>query len=575
MHSLLDASRTLKRITEVLLGVLLLTDGAAGQGSAPSEAEQIRNELRALQQDYEKRMQALEERLRQLENSSPPPAQPAPRSPATTNSNTSLTPTVPAAAPAHPTSTAPAATTNNVSRAARVREMTEREFPPGTESRDRALTYQRTPVAERVQEVLQDFVDIKGYFRAGYGRDNEGGSQVGFQAPNALAKYRLGNEAENYGELTFGKNFYIPGLFKADGAPLPDDAALGPLARVQSTISIYNPYQDLLSSGSTDFGLPEIWGSIGNVLPDQPMLKFWAGSRYYRRHDIHINDFYFYNMSGTGGGVEDFQLPFGKMALAWIGAASTSGFSDLPAPDPENQAGFSKGSWDLRLYDVPVPLGKGEFGLVYARADSGKDADGNSAPNSDGVAFTFLHTRDRLFGPDGINKFSLQFGTGSAKTFTSGFETFATPDGIFIRPDDSESWRFRATEHFTANLSEHFSIGPALLYQLTDFRDHGGRVHWASGGVRPIYHINRFFSLAGEAGADWTREETTGQSGPLYKFTFAPQLSLGNRFMSRPVIRVFVTYARWADDFVGQIGGNDYQDENWGLTYGAQMEAWW
>jgi maltoporin len=45
--------------------------------------------------------------------------------------------------------------------------------------------------------------------------------------------------------------------------------------------------------------------------------------------------------------------------------------------------------------------------------------------------------------------------------------------------------------------------------------------------------------------------------------------------MSRPVIRAFVTCAHWGDDFVGQVGGNDYVDENEGLTYGVQMETWW
>jgi maltoporin len=52
-------------------------------------------------------------------------------------------------------------------------------------------------------------------------------------------------------------------------------------------------------------------------------------------------------------------------------------------------------------------------------------------------------------------------------------------------------------------------------------------------------------------------------------------VSLGNRFMSRPVIRAFVTYAHWGNQFIGQIGGNDYAQETQGLTYGVQMEAWW
>jgi maltoporin len=549
-----------------LLVFLLLTIAlgtrlsAAEQTATGSEAEQIRTELRSLKQEYEQRILSLEERLRKLEASTVAtvtnlPSQPSPAGQTVGSTNAAAVAAVKAAVSA--------------------RQFAEQEFQCDTESREQALLYETRPFAQRVEQVLQDFMDIHGYFRAGYGRDNQGGPQVGFQAPGALAKYRLGNEAENYGELSFGKNFYVPGLFKPDGSGISETTPTGPLARVQATMSIYNPYQDLLNSGNTSFGLPEVWGSIGNVISAQPLMKFWAGSRYYRRHDIHINDFYFYNMSGTGGGVEDFELPFGKLALAWIGGSSSSGVSDLPEPDANNKAGYSKANWDLRLYDVPLPLGKGEFGFVYARADSGLDANGNSAPNSDGVAFTFLHTREAMLSPDGINKFSLQFGTGAAKTFTSGFETFSLNNGIYIRPEPDDSWRFRATEHFTANVSDHFSIGPALLYQITDYREVGGQVQWASTGVRPIWHFNRYISLAGEAGIDWVKEDLGNNSSYLYKLTIAPQVSLGNRFMSRPVIRGFVTYAHWGNEFVGHVGGNDYQNLNEGLTYGVQMEAWW
>lgn len=43
--------------------------------------------------------------------------------------------------------------------------------------------------------------EFHGYFRSGYGLNSAGGQQVAFEAPGAGAKYRLGNEAETYGEL--------------------------------------------------------------------------------------------------------------------------------------------------------------------------------------------------------------------------------------------------------------------------------------------------------------------------------------------------------------------------------------
>ena len=524
-----------------------------------SEAEQIRQELRQLKQDYQQRIDRLEERLRALE---------APGAPTVTN-----VPPKPAAFGQKPV-TPPAETAQMTNAAAAARQFADEQFRSYSESQE-GLRLSEPAVRERLEQVLQDYVEFHGYFRAGYGRDNQGGPQVGFQAPGALSKYRLGNEAENYGEIMFAKNFYVPNMFSLDPNVRPDGTPTGPIARVETMISVYNPYQDLLSSSGTSFGLPEIFASIGNVIPAQPSMKFWAGSRYYRRQDIHITDFFYYNMSGTGGGIEDFELPFGKVAFAWIGAASRSGFSDVPQPDPNNKAGFSKANWDLRLYDVPLPLGKGEFGVVYAHADSGLDASGRSAPPSDGASITFLHTAEKFISEDGANKLSLQFGTGPAKTFISGFETFTLTNGVFIRPDANNSWRFRATEHFAANLSEDFSIGPALVYQITDYTDNGGLVQWASAGVRPIFHFNKYLSLALEGGVDWVKNTDQGTSDYLWKITFAPQVSLGNRFFSRPVIRAFVTYAHWGDQFRGQVGGLDYQNETEGLTYGAQMEAWW
>jgi maltoporin len=563
---------TLGRILLYALACSFL--GARAQNTPnPSEVEQIRQEMQQLRRDYECRMQSLEERLRKFET------------PAATTTGTTSGPPITASAPPRPGSEAAAGAsataTNKAARLAAIergREYAQEQFPQDNGTLDRnILVATNHPFKERFEQVLQDFVEIGGYVRAGYGRDGQGGPQVPFQAPGALAKYRLGNEAENYGELVFGKNWYVPGLFALDPQQRPDSTPAGPIAHAQVRLSFYNPYSDYNSSAETQFGVPEAWAAIGNVLASQPTMKFWAGDRFYRRRDIHINDFYFYNMSGGGGGVEDFQLPFGKAALAWIGNGGQSDlYSDNPAPPtPANRSDFSKGNWDLRLYDVPLPLGKGEFGFVYAAADTGRDQNGNTLPHTDGFAFTFLHQAEPLFGNQGFNMLSLQIGTGPAKTFSSGFETFNYNGAAYIRPDPNNSWRFRVTEHFVLQPGQHFSLGPALVYQHTDYGNGYGSQEWFSSGMRPILEINKYFSVAAEAGLDYVANSIQGTSGNLWKLTLAPQVALGNQFFSRPVLRVFVTYAHWSNAFVGQVGGQDYQNLNEGLTYGMQMEAWW
>ncbi len=515
------------------------------------EVEAIRKEMQLMRADYEQRIHALEERLQKVETATV-------RTDVVTNPVTVISTNV------EPTM------------AERGMAFANLQFAGDTETRDRALAQPDQPIKDRVQKILNDFIDFNGYFRSGYGRDDQGGPQPAFQAPGAFAKYRLGNEAETYGELIFGKNWYVPDLFSPDAPPRADGTPTGPIARTQVRVAFYDPYSNVGSGSTFQTSLPEAWAEIGNVFAAQPELKFWAGNRFYRRQDICINDFFFYNMSG--GGVEDFETPVGKMALAWIGNGQQSGVysSDIVIqPDPNNQAGFSKQSFVLSLYDVEMPWGKGEFGLVVASENSGKNALGQQAPDSQGGALTFIHTREHFLSEDGFNKFSLQIGNGAAKTFTSGFETATLTNGTFILPDEPHSWRFRATESFVAQPCAQVSISPAVVYQYTDYNNVQGNRQWISAGVRPIYHFNNFFSLAFEPGVDHVDDSGIHQSGTLYKLTLAPQVSLGDKFFSRPVIRAYVTYAAWTESYKGYVGGNDFMNDTSGWTWGMQMEVWW
>jgi maltoporin len=432
-------------------------------------------------------------------------------------------------------------------------------------------------VKERVEKVLQNFIEFGGYIRSGYGVSRTGGPMAAFQAPGAFTKYRLGNEAETYGELILGKNFYLAGAFGLDTAEGEHTRATltGPIARVQLRLSFFNPYSALASASETSVGLPEAWASVGNVLSFAPSVKFWAGNRYYRRHDIHVLDFFYWNMSGGGGGIEDIPLGPGHLAFAWLGWGSTSGLSYVPQPDPENRAGFSKQTYELRAYDLPLLFGNVEAGVSFAHAKSGVDELGRQGPKSYGFGAALIHTVPHFISDDGVQKLSIQFGSGPARTFTAGFETVKLPEGTFIRPGETDAWRVRVTESFTANIGDYFSVGPVVVFQLSRDDAPNTKVAWVSGGVRPIVHFTRHVNLALEGGVDWVKDEALASEGVLGKITVAPQISIDDRWNSRPVVRAFVTQAFWSDDFVGRVGGADYATRNSGLSAGMQMEAWW
>ncbi|HEX6765863.1 MAG TPA: carbohydrate porin, partial [Polyangiaceae bacterium] len=391
-----------------------------------------------------------------------------------------------------------------------IKKQLEEEFSEDTETREQPSDDRI--VIERAEQVLSNFVDLGGYFRSGYGRTGAGGPMVAFQAPGAGSKYRLGNEPETYGELIISKNYYLPGTFGLDQRR-PDGSLKGPIAHAQVRLSFYNPFSAFGSAEATDVSLPEAWASVGNVFPFAPSTKFWAGNRFYRRHDIHINDFFYWNVSGGGGGIEDVPLGPGHLAFAWIGWGSTSGLGYLPEPDPENRAGFSKSTYDLRAYDMPLLGGHVELGLAFSHVVSGIDELGRQGPKSHGFAADVVHTVPAFISDDGVQKLSVQYGTGPARTFTAGFETVTLPEGTFIRPEENGFTRLRLTESFTANFGEYFSLGPVVVFQMDREGSPSTDKLWVSAGARPTLHFTRNVSLAVEGGLDWVKDKAASSEG--------------------------------------------------------------
>ncbi len=550
------------------------SESTTATAPAQNPTVDLRKELDAIRSDYENRIKQLEARIADLENR-PAPARapaPAPRK----------------SAPAPRDATAGEAVAANAKKAedlVDLRRKATAEFQGNTEIREMSLYPNAEHLLDkRFEDILEGYMDITGYFRAGYGRSDKSTPLRAFGIPG-VSKYRLGNEAENYGEIAFAKTFFRSGHFSSDGTPAFD----GPVVHANVRLAFVNPYDDYGSAADTDFTAPEIWASVGNVIPSAPYVKFWAGNRFYRRHDVHINDYYFWDMSGGGGGVEDISLGSGKLAFAWIGdGAQSSVYQQIGDPDPLNSAGFSKTSFDARWYDWPFFGGTGELGLAYSHTTSGRDSNGVSAPSADGFSVSLVRTmKDFCEGYDSLHKTSLQFGTGPTKTFTSNFETFVAPDGnTYVRPDPNESWRFRFTDQWVIRPLEQLSLGSMVGYEYTEFGDNAPYQHWATAGVRPIWHFTDSFSIALEAGVDWASRSTWTTSlggmtvparrgGMLGKITLAPQISFGDQFFSRPVIRAFVTYGFWGSGLEGQVGGIDYARDTSGFSWGLQMESWW
>src|SRR5262249_20009169 len=115
----------------------------------------------------------------------------------------------------------------------------------------------------KLQEQVNSF-EFHGYFRSGYGLNSVGGEQVAFQAPGADAKFRLGNEAETYGEFIFVNNWANP---QKDS----DKAWIKTEVMIEANTTNAASYANFNSGfGNDQFRLREVFVQAGNVLESQP-----------------------------------------------------------------------------------------------------------------------------------------------------------------------------------------------------------------------------------------------------------------------------------------------------------------
>jgi len=414
-----------------------------------------------------------------------------------------------------------------------------------------------------LEQQVQSF-EFHGYFRSGYGLNSEGGQQVAFQAPGADAKYRLGNEAETYGEFIFVNNWLNP-------ERNTDKAWIKTEVMIEANTSNYASYANFPNGiGSDQFRLREAFVRAGHIFESQPDAKFWAGERYYRRQHIEIDDFYPLDMSGYGAGAEDVNVGIGKLAVAFLAGAR---------PDIVTQNGnYAKSNIDVRLYDLKGPAGLWAAWFDFATAKGGTAQNGSTLPAGtvfptvNGYAFGLRHQRLEWHG--GYHAFSIQYGKGAASNFSTSIED-PTP---FLKSSE----RLLIAEHLLIQPNDRFAVMPIFIFQRKrDGQPGHGFNDWASFGLRPEVFFTKYLSLAFEGGFDHTKGFITTQNGNtqfdgwLRKFTIAPQIGAGSKFFSRPVLRVFLTYANWSNGFRGLVGGVPFEDRTSGLTYGVQTETWW
>ena len=385
-------------------------------------------------------------------------------------------------------------------------------------------------------------LDIHPYIRALGGYTPGNGSAACYKLAGAEAKYRLGNECEIYSELFFGQEL----------TTLPDGGAL----KANVMFSWLQPTADrkMVANSRADTGLPQAY-LAADGLSALNGGSLWLGRRYYKREDIHITDFFYWNPQGLGGGVEDIDI--GGMKLSYA----------LMREDNEDQKQYAT-RHDLQLRGVHVnPNGDLEFGLSVIPKS------GHSAGGDAGWSLTVQHRQTKILG-DGWNKLAFQYGVGPGVGL----------GGTGPLTDTTAVKRLRIVEGIYAQLTPKLGGMLTAVYQKD--RSNPGDQTWMSAGGRVTYGVTQHIKLQGDVGFDRV-QPAGGETRNLLKITLAPTLAMAPGFWSRPEVRFFYTYARWndaarraaegsTDAAVASISSTGvFAGKSHGSTVGIQFEGWW
>ncbi len=422
-------------------------------------------------------------------------------------------------------------------------------------------------------------VSIRGYFRGGFGASNQKGRMTCFALANPsglVSKYRLGNECEVWSETHFTVVTYAG-----------DD---GVVADLHFMPTVYIPTTNIGYSPNGTVNSPSIFTTSTGATVSFPNLYVdikgiywlaggtpWIGTRYYKRESVYISDFFYWNPSGVGGGVEDINLG-GDLRLSYAvfavdGEPAPPSTSTSPLLPSQIDFGFRNDVQlrGIRLYEG----GELQLGAQYI-ADFSNHPDPNTGVSvtHGGYGFTVRWVH-KLLGGD--NRLVAQYGKGGG----TGFGTLARfyyPDfSLYHAPIEA---RVRFVEVLTIQPTPAIGAQLAGVYQrdINFLGAEGQTTTWYSAGARVAYGVTEHFKVLAEVGYDRVTKSIGSDPQQLTKFTIAPTIAGGKGLMERPELRLFYTLARWNAAARGATvdSGLIYTATTLtqGSIFGLQAETW-
>jgi maltoporin len=437
------------------------------------------------------------------------------------------------------------------------------------------------PVAAPVDKPKVGDMTAHGYWRGGFGASNQKGRMTCFQLAltgGLLSKYRLGNECEVWSEL------HLTTVVHAG-----DDGSVArlhfmPVAFIPTTYIGYSPTgitsSDLNSPNTgAAVAFPVLYTDIQGI----PWLAggtAWVGTRYYKRESIYISDFFYWNPSGVGAGIEDIHI--GKYLSSPVLRDLTLSYAAFAVDGQPNgspqlpmQIDFGLRN-DLQIRGLkPGRAHEIQLGFQYiVDWSDDKDANGKSVTHGGwGVTARWVW---ELLGGD--NKLAVQYGKGGGTGFGT-LSRFYYPD-FSLRWDPKES-RIRVVDVLTIQPTSWLGTQVGFVWQRDDMGTgvSGAKTDWLSLGSRVAFAPIEHFKVLAEYGWDKVQKTNGSDVQVLHKRTLALAITASRGFWARPELRLFGTWASWNEAARGATvdSGRLYTatDKLDGYIFGIQAETMW
>ncbi|MBA5690145.1 maltoporin [Rugamonas apoptosis] len=407
-----------------------------------------------------------------------------------------------------------------------------------------ALTLALAASAARA-DAGHDEEGFHGYLRAGAGSSSSHGPQNCYSLGGNTMKYRLGNECDAYFEGGYTQEF----------AKTPDGVSfVGTLWA--------NEWNAGSEFGDAKLGLAKAYVEAKGIDVLNGGVA-WIGKRYYYRPDIHMLDLQYINLNGTGGGIDGVKAGPGKFSYAIFKDNDSITINPATGLVTDNKSALRQ---NLIYEGLPVnPGGTLDIATSIITAQ-GKD-------KHNGWQLTVLHKQDKVLG--GGNTFGIQYGVGPGTGIGVGNDRIGASGSTTLGSDVT---RTRVFNDLVMQPTPEFSMEFVALTQR-DKSDAGGSSNWTTLGARPVYALSEHFKLQMEVGAHRVTQPNGGDALRLTTVTFAPTITAGKGYWSRPELRAFVTYGKWNDPARAALNASNNAGPAFGAgtsgtSAGVQVEAW-